>query len=108
VRQNIRERNIVSRIGGDEFLIFSEYLEDSAERLQRIFDAIVGEYEGIHISVSMGVARSSVVGNEYNALFHAADQALYFAKRAGRGRWIFYNDSMKETLLTVFPTAKKK
>ena len=108
MRQNIREKNIVARIGGDEFLIFSEYREDSEERLQHIFDAIVGDYEGIHISVSMGVARTSVVGNEYNALFHAADQALYSAKRAGRSRWIFYNDSMKETLLTVFPTAKKK
>lgn len=108
VRQNIRENNIVARIGGDEFLIFSEYLEDSEARLQRIFDAIVGDYEGIHISVSMGIARSSVVGNEYDALFHAADQALYFAKRAGRGRLVYYNDSMKETLLTVFPTAKKK
>lgn len=51
----------------------------------------------------MGVASTNEVGGEYEKLFHAADQALYSAKRAGRRQYRFYDDSMRETLSAISP-----
>lgn len=97
-RDSVRENDIVARIGGDEFMLFFEYNADIEKGISRIFDSIVGSVEGVRVTVSMGVAESAVAGNEYYTLFHAADQALYCAKRGGRCRWVFYDESMKETL----------
>ncbi len=102
LRDNVRGNDIIARIGGDEFLIFMECHTGIENVLTRIFNALTGTYEGVSVSISMGAARTSVAGKEYDGLFHAADQALYSAKRAGRGRCLFYDDSMKETLSTVF------
>jgi len=103
LRQNTRHDDIVARVGGDEFLIFMECQTDAEQVVKRIFDAIAGQYEEFPIAVSMGVARTSVVGIEYSKLFHAADQALYSAKRAGRQQYRFYDDSLRETLSAISP-----
>ena len=51
----------------------------------------------------MGVARTEEVGPGYDALFHAADQALYQVKRSGRGRYEFYNETMQAMLSVISP-----
>ena len=72
--------------------------------ISRIYHSISGSsYEQFPISLSMGVARTEVVGTDYDALFHAADQALYKVKRSGRGRFRFYDESMRETLSAISP-----
>ncbi len=101
LRQAIRGGDIAARVGGDEFLIFLEYKDDPAPVVSRIFDALCGVYDRFTISVSMGVAQTSVVGVDYETLFHAADQALYTVKRSGRGRFCFYDGTMRETLSEV-------
>lgn len=108
-RQIVRGDDIIARIGGDEFLIFMEYgTEESIEKaIVRIFNGLIGVYEDVPISVSLGAAKTSVAGYEYGELFHAADQALYAAKRSGRARYLFYEDFMKETLGVVFPHGKE-
>lgn len=106
-RKNVRGNDIVARIGGDEFLIFMEYQAEIEKVLKRIFNALIGTCEGIPVSVSMGVAKTTVVGKEFSALFHAADQALYSAKRSGRSRCLFYDDTMKKTLSTISPNGKE-
>lgn len=101
LRKEIRSGDIVARIGGDEFLIFLEYDKNVGLAIQRLFKALLGTYEGVVVSVSMGVARSDAVGKDYAALFHAADQALYSVKRTGRSHYAFYDDSMKEMLSVI-------
>ncbi len=101
--QSTRRDDIVARVGGDEFLIFLEYKTDAERVVKRIFSAITGQYKGFPISVSMGVACTDTVGGDYDTLFHAADQALYSAKRAGRRQYCFYDDSMRETLSAISP-----
>lgn len=103
LRQSTRRDDIVARVGGDEFLIFLEYKTDATQVVDRIFDAITGHYKDFPLSVSMGVACTNEVGGEYEKLFHAADQALYSAKRAGRRQYRFYDDSMRETLSAISP-----
>ncbi len=103
LRQNAKETDIVARLGGDEFLFFFEYTEKVEPTIERIFSSLTGTYETFPLSVSMGVAQTAVVGYEYNRLFHAADQALYSAKRAGRKRYCFYDESMKDMLSVISP-----
>lgn len=101
LHHTIRGEDIIARVGGDEFMIFLEYEMKIEAVIKRLFNALTGNYESISISVSMGVAKSDVVGKEYDALFHAADQALYSAKRTGRGQYVFYDESMKGMLSVI-------
>lgn len=100
LKDSVRSRDIVARIGGDEFMVFLEYkYKEALERvLQRIFASLSGEYEGFGLSVSVGVA---VVGQEtadYRTMFHQADAALYQAKRCGRGRYCLYTPDIEQVL----------
>lgn len=103
------ERDIVARVGGDEFLIFIEnYGNKLYAIVRRIFSALndrVGEFT---ISVSMGIAEYGDNGRDtYEQLFLAADRALYTAKQAGRGQYMFYNSSMEHTLSNISPIDEK-
>lgn len=96
----MRSNDVVARIGGDEFLAFMRYDADKKADIKaimnRVFNSLSGECEGIPVSVSMGIALSDVVEADYEVMFHAADQALYSAKRGGRSKHMFYDDSMQE------------
>ena len=97
-QQSVRGNDIIARIGGDEFLLFLRYNAGIENVIQRIFNAMIGTYEGNPVSVSMGISLTAQVGHDYDALFQAADKALYFAKRSGRGKLAYYDDSMRDLL----------
>ena len=103
LQTSIRTGDIAARVGGDEFLIFLEYEVDLENIIQRIFAFLCGTFEDFAISVSMGVARTEVVGTDYETLFHAADQALYTVKRTGRGQFKFYDESMRQMFSAISP-----
>ena len=103
LRESIRDGDIAARVGGDEFLIFLECKDEVEPAVQRIYAALTGEYKDFKISVSMGVSTPQMVGRGYDALFQAADRALYTVKRSGRGHVRFYQSSMKDTLSAISP-----
>ena len=95
IREELRETDFGARYGGDEFVVL---LPHTAAEEGRIFaervcsrlretDLAVGERR-LRLRSSFGVAcRLPQAGEEpAEALVHAADAALYEAKRAGRGR----------------------
>ncbi len=100
---SVRGRDISARAGGDEFLLFLEYrpTDDIAHIVQRIFEHLCGTCAGCTVTVSMGVACSQLVGSDYETLFRAADKALYAAKRAGKARYRFYDETMKDMFTTM-------
>jgi diguanylate cyclase (GGDEF)-like protein len=92
--KSIRAEDIVCRFGGEEFVVIlpTADLDASYARAERIRsklrDLIVlhkGQSLGM-ITVSVGVASLPLHGTSPDALFAAADAALYRAKREGRDR----------------------
>ena len=99
MRAEVRERDLVGRFGGEEFVVLlaglegagSEELEAVAERIRRrVADLRVeiptpdGPLTVTGLSVSVGAAVVPTEGAELRTLLQIADTALYAAKRAGR------------------------
>ena len=103
LQSSIRNGDIAARVGGDEFLLFLEYKGDIEPIMRRIFQSVCGTYNGFEISASMGVSLSPENGTQYDELFHAADKALYAAKRKGKNGFLLYNDTMKGFLSVLSP-----
>ena len=50
--------------------------------------------DGVQLSISMGIAKTSVVGHSYEKLYHSADLALTDAKRKGGGCYTVYDETV--------------
>jgi diguanylate cyclase (GGDEF)-like protein len=97
---------LVARLGGDEFaccIIFDphhpETVDRVAERLvSRLGQPFRAEGQHLHISASIGVARSDFEDSSIDALMRAADIAMYAAKEAGRNRYVWFDRAMEQAL----------
>lgn len=93
MRSSVRQGDVVCRLGGDEFLVIMESVADeaSAEAVgRRLVEALSEPIDiggrTVSVSASVGVALSLDGGVDADRLLREADEALYRAKRAGRGR----------------------
>jgi diguanylate cyclase (GGDEF)-like protein/putative nucleotidyltransferase with HDIG domain len=90
IRNNIRTIDVPARYGGDEFsAILPKSSIDSALRIaNRLRNAMETEFnsEGATITCSIGVAVWPTDGLMKEKLIHAADLALYQAKKMGRNK----------------------
>ena len=87
-----RETDLVGRLAGDEFVIVMEGVDQPAAArvvASKVIEAMRAPFliggEERSVSTSVGVAISAGQGDDADALLKRADQALYEAKRAGRG-----------------------
>jgi diguanylate cyclase (GGDEF)-like protein len=95
IRKLFRSKDIVGRIGGDEFLVLvkdvsaKDIVETRCSQILESFKEIVCEEipEG-GISCSVGAVLSSKENSSYNKLFSAADKAMYKAKSLGKARFV--------------------
>ena len=91
-RERLRRSDVLVRIGGDEFVVLlgdadPDSVESVARDLLTLADGAILTVTGVASSVSAGMA---LFRPEENAaqLLRRADDALYLAKRAGRGRLV--------------------
>lgn len=93
-----RSDDIVARIGGDEFMIFLEFSDNDVLKsiVSRIHDrACKMKCESFSVSLSVGISTTMQKGYDYDSLFNSADAALYHSKRTGKGKYTFYDSSLK-------------
>ncbi len=100
VKRNTRETDVISRIGGDEFLAFfpgvikEGALSSLVKRLnQQLVDEVgklLGEDNGIPIGISLGAVMIPNHGRDYESLFALADSELYKVKQNGKHGYSVY------------------
>ncbi len=100
----VRETDIVARIGGDEFVVLLPDA-DSAET-ERIATRIIAATRQpilltpttpVTVGMTIGSALAPVDGTTSHILLSRADQALYAAKRLHRGTYATYADAQRES-----------
>lgn len=97
----MRDSDTVVRLGGDEFAILIEDVagEWAVRVAERVLEAIAVpvEIDGrtVYASASVGIAMHDPKGAPSETLQHA-DIAMYRAKRAGKGRYVFFQSEMGE------------
>jgi len=94
LRRAGRPGDLVARQGGDKFVVLLAGAEprQAAQISERMREAVsesqvpVGDDTRVRVTVSIGLATFPSDGTTPRDLAHAADQALYAGKRAGRNR----------------------
>ena len=106
LRNVFEEEDIKGRIGGDEFIVFSQKIrsredaEAKAESVCKALSAIHGSYFNmLKLSASIGAAVCPADGVSFKELYNKADVALYHSKDLGKSCWRLYSPEMGETFL---------
>jgi diguanylate cyclase (GGDEF)-like protein len=96
LRKICRSEDVISRYGGDEFMILlPETASDGsvllAERIRKTFETTQNSEGGKFATVSIGIASYPISpAHNIEDLIKLADQALYRAKEAGRNRTVLH------------------
>jgi diguanylate cyclase (GGDEF)-like protein/PAS domain S-box-containing protein len=97
----LREEDVVSRLGGDEFIVM---LPDTDVRgvtqvVQKLLDVIAQPYKveqfDLSLTASVGIALFPEDGEHLEALSRSADTAMYRAKQEGRNCYRFFTPEMQ-------------
>ena len=101
LREHVSDADVISRFGGDEFVIFQAPVKspDESEALAtRVLNAIGGSYDldghkvVVTASIGIALAKNPIDPDQF---LRNADIALYQAKADGRGTWRWFEAKME-------------
>ncbi|WP_227519992.1 putative bifunctional diguanylate cyclase/phosphodiesterase [Mangrovitalea sediminis] len=105
LRDALRGSDSLMRIGGDEFAVVLERIEDSMEvtlALQKIIESfnapITVDGQSLVVTVSIGVALFPDAGDVPETLLRQANRAMFEAKRDTGNSYRFYNRQLHLTV----------
>jgi diguanylate cyclase (GGDEF)-like protein len=93
LKRQKRATDVVARFGGEEFVVLCEETDERgamlvAERIREELAKTTFHVPNgtLQVTCSLGVATFPEAGRDWDALFKAADDAMYVSKRSGRNR----------------------
>ncbi|APV52399.1 hypothetical protein BWI17_10610 [Betaproteobacteria bacterium GR16-43] len=103
IEDALRSADVVSRLGGDEFLVVLPELEHEqdavmvAEKLiASVSETVPMEGQSLSVSPSIGISLYPRDGTTVEALIKNADAAMYLAKERGRSNYQFFNERLSQ------------
>jgi len=109
LKECVRESDIISRQGGDEFLLILSDIKDEnviASTTQKILSALEKSFEIndhiLSISGSIGISLYPDHGDNFELLLKSADTAMYKAKETGKNGYYFYTHQMTHNIIGQF------
>jgi diguanylate cyclase (GGDEF)-like protein/PAS domain S-box-containing protein len=101
LKRNLRQDDTISRIGGDEFILVIENIND-IKNIKKIAHKILNDFNEpiklqeylFEITISMGITLFPNNGLNTEELIKQADTAMYSAKNAGKNQFQFYKNEM--------------
>ncbi len=105
LRESLPDVELISRFGGDEFIVLLDPKGDTTilgrtiARIQAALELgfIVNEAP-IHMTASIGISSFPEDGNDWQTLLKHADLAMYGAKQLGKNGYQFYCQRMSASL----------
>jgi diguanylate cyclase (GGDEF)-like protein len=99
LHDSLRNTDIVGRLGGDEFIVWLDIIEDKQFVIQKIeqLSALImspidiGEHK-LSVGASIGVSLLFTDGNTSELLIKTADVAMYHAKEHSDKSYYFFSD----------------
>jgi len=100
----LRESDTVARVGGDEFVVLLIDVKETQDAL-RVAEKMHEELRqpfplpggvALKISSCIGIALYPLHGMDETELAHRADVAMYYAKAAGRDRFMCFQSDMEQ------------
>jgi len=102
--KTVRDNDLVSRHGGDEFIIILSDLKHTeeaaqvAEKVIQVFEKPIQLSNGkaVFINASIGISFAPLDANQADNLIRFADSAMYEAKKAGKGQYHFFSAEIEK------------
>jgi diguanylate cyclase (GGDEF)-like protein/PAS domain S-box-containing protein len=109
LKECIRDRDTISRLEGDEFLVVLSDIKE-LDIVVSIVKKILAELEksveinthALSLSCSIGIALYPDHGETFESLLQSADTAMYKTKDLGKNSYCFYTEQMKHNLIGEF------
>ena len=109
-----RNTDVISRLGGDEFIIYmkavpeEEWVRRRTEEVVRTVRRWVTDgTTNIQVSASVGVVSTNGMERVYEDMYRAADIAMYFSKAQGGNQAIFYSKDLVSQARAVPATTRE-
>lgn len=104
LKETVNEKTFIARIGGDEFAILVDEMDEEQLRqaaillLQAFEEPFKIKGHDLSMSPSMGISTFPEHGETMNHLLKNADAAMYKAKEEGKNGFQFFNLQLHESL----------
>jgi diguanylate cyclase (GGDEF)-like protein len=102
LKQCVRESDVVSRVGGDEFIILLREISDALQVTtvaRKILSAVIKPLtihgQECRVTASIGISLFPSDAQDEESLTKNADAAMYAAKEDGRNNFLFHSPELK-------------
>lgn len=106
LKQVMDENDYLACLGGDEFLVLSQNIEDMGEYEEKVkkirnvfsFPFVLATRE-VFVTVCIGIAFAPKDGKTSQTILKNLDSALFYAKSRGRNGYCYYDEEISKELM---------